>query len=197
MFEVPTQIKGLIFDCDGTIADNMHLHWEAWEAAMQSMGAHCPLEFLNSLRGIPTRNIIPIFNEQFGYTIDADEFSTKKNEIFDELVVKTTPIVPVVEIIHRYHNTMPMAVASGGGRKNVVRTLEILELDRHFQAIITADDPVAPKPSPDIFIEAANRIGIPPELCLVFEDGDSGLEAGIKAKMSVVDIRTKEWIIVK
>ena len=195
MFEIPNQIKGLIFDCDGTIADNMHLHWEAWEAAMQSLGAHCPVEFLNSLRGVPTRNIIPIFNEQFGYAIDADEFSAKKNEFFDALVIKTTPIVPVVEIIHRYHNALPMAVASGGGRKNVIRTLEILELDRHFQAIITADDPVAPKPSPDIFIEAANRIGVPPEQCLVFEDGDSGLEAGIKAKMSVVDIRTKEWIV--
>jgi HAD superfamily hydrolase (TIGR01509 family) len=82
-----------------------------------------------------------------------------------------------------------MAVASGGVRENVDLELEALQIRDVFQAIVTADDDVRPKPSPDIFLEAARRIGVAPEFCQVFEDGDLGLEAARIAGMLPTDVR--------
>jgi HAD superfamily hydrolase (TIGR01509 family) len=99
------------------------------------------------------------------------------------------PIQPVVEIVLRYKDKLPMAVASGGTLENIELQLQSLGIRTLFQAVVTADDDVKPKPAPDIFLEAAKRIGIPPEYCQVFEDGDLGLEAAIKAGMMATDVR--------
>ena len=82
-----------------------------------------------------------------------------------------------------------MAVASGSSMENVDIQLEALGLRSYFQAIVTADDNVRPKPAPDIFLEAAKRINIAPKYCQVFEDGDLGLEAAKKAGMLATDVR--------
>jgi HAD superfamily hydrolase (TIGR01509 family) len=82
-----------------------------------------------------------------------------------------------------------MAVASGGTRDNVLLTLDVLGLADFFEAIITADDPVKPKPDPDIFLEAARRMQVEPIHCQVFEDGDAGLKAARMAGMVATDIR--------
>jgi HAD superfamily hydrolase (TIGR01509 family) len=85
-----------------------------------------------------------------------------------------------------------MAVASGGVRENVVLELETLDIRSLFQAILTADDDIRPKPAPDIFLEAAKRIGVPPEYCQVFEDGKLGLQAAREAGMLATDVREYE-----
>jgi HAD superfamily hydrolase (TIGR01509 family) len=82
-----------------------------------------------------------------------------------------------------------MAIASGGVRENVDLELDALNIKNFFQAVVTADDDVRPKPAPDIFLEAARRIGVAPEHCQVFEDGDLGLEAASIAGMLPTDVR--------
>jgi HAD superfamily hydrolase (TIGR01509 family) len=94
-----------------------------------------------------------------------------------------------VDVVRRYASLLPMAVASGGSRFNVELQLKTVGILQLFQAVITADDDVAPKPSPDIFLEAAKRIHVDPEQCQVFEDGDIGLDAAREAKMLATDIR--------
>jgi len=91
--------------------------------------------------------------------------------------------------VRRHHGKLPMAVVSGGRRDNVLLTLESLGLRRFFAVILTADDPIPPKPAPDLFLEAARRLEAAPGLCLVFEDGDMGLEAARLAGMRVTDVR--------
>jgi HAD superfamily hydrolase (TIGR01509 family) len=94
-----------------------------------------------------------------------------------------------VDIVLHYKDILPMAVASGGTLENVEMQLQSLGIRTLFKAIVTADDNVRPKPAPDIFLEAAKLIGILPEYCQVFEDGDLGLEAAKKAGMVATDVR--------
>jgi HAD superfamily hydrolase (TIGR01509 family) len=82
-----------------------------------------------------------------------------------------------------------MAVASGGTRKNVTLELEAIQLKDFFEVILSADDDIRPKPAPDIFLEAARRLGVEPRYCQVFEDGDLGLEAAKAADMLPTDVR--------
>jgi len=82
-----------------------------------------------------------------------------------------------------------MAVASGSNKKFVHAQLKAVGIFDYFNFIVTADDPVKPKPDPDIFLLAAKKINVEPNLCLVFEDGDPGIIAAQKAAMTVIDVR--------
>ena len=84
---------------------------------------------------------------------------------------------------------LPLAVVSGSVRDIVHKELEVVGVFNLFKTILTASDPYKPKPSPDIFLAAAKSLNVSPEYCLVFEDGDSGLEAATKAGMQIVDVR--------
>jgi len=189
MIHVPARVRGLIFDCDGTLADTMPGHWEAWHATFAAYGKTCPQAFLEQYTGIPTVGIVKLYNDAYGQTIDPLQFAVEKNRRSHEKVASAGPIVPVVEVVKRYHDRLPMAVASGGIRINVDAAIKAIGLQGYFDAIITANDDVPPKPSPDIFIEAARRLGIDPAQCQVFEDGEVGLDAARKAGMIATDIR--------
>jgi beta-phosphoglucomutase-like phosphatase (HAD superfamily) len=187
--EVPNYIKGLIFDCDGTLVDSMPLHMKAWEYAVVQSGAVWDYDFIFSKKGMPGKDIIELYNRHFPKKLSFNDVVKVKQDYFSTHRKDFQPIQPVVDIVLRYKNILPMAVASGGTLENVKIQLQALGIHTFFKAIVTADDDVKPKPAPDIFLEAAKRIGIPPEYCQVFEDGDLGLEAAIKAGMMATDVR--------
>ena len=189
MLKVNNKAKGLIFDCDGTLADTMPIHWQAWREAFMTFGADCPLEFLKELRGIPSERIVKHFNERFEKDFDVKSVARYKNELIREKLLFANPIVPVVEIVKTYKGKLPMGVASGGTKFNVQNIIKAIGLEGYFKAIITADNKVKPKPAPDIYLEAAKRINVTPKFCQVFEDGNAGVESAKKAGMIVTDIR--------
>ena len=167
----------------------MSLHWEAWQEAFTAIGKRCPANFLNDLKGTPAEEIIARLNESYGYDLDIKRFAKEKQRRVQRKLLRAKPIDPVVEIAKRYKNRFPMAVVSGGTKANVQLTLEAIGLENFFDLIITADDPVKPKPSPDIFLEAARRLNMEPRYCQVFEDSDLGIEGAQKAGMTVTDVR--------
>ena len=187
--EVPSFIKGLIFDCDGTLVDSMPLHMKAWEFAVVQSGAVWDYEFFFSKKGMPGKDIIELYNQYFPKKLSFEDAVKVKQEYFSTHRKDFQPIQPVVDIVLRYKDILPMAVASGGTLENVEMQLQSLGIRTLFKAIVTADDNVRPKPAPDIFLEAAKLIGISPEYCQVFEDGDLGLEAAKKAGMVATDVR--------
>jgi HAD superfamily hydrolase (TIGR01509 family) len=187
--EVPGYIKGLIFDCDGTLVDSMPLHWEAWRKAIEMKGGAWDPDFFSFTKGMPEKSIVSLYNKQFGRNLDPVDTVRIKHGFFRSQSGRLKPIVPVLEVVERYRNTLPMAVASGGVRENVILELETLGIRECFRVILTADDDVRPKPSPDIFLEAAKGLGVSPEHCQVFEDGDLGLQAAHSAGMLATDIR--------
>ena len=181
--------QGLIFDCDGTLVDSMPIHWRCWHETFASFGAECPSDFLEKMKGVPTDGIITAFNQTFGYDFDVPAFTEEKEERARRLLQEVAPIESVTRLVYEYHGRLPMAVASGGPQATVLVSLEATGLTAYFDAILTADDPVDPKPAPGIFLEAARRLNIEPEFCQVFEDGDMGLRAAEAAGMIATDVR--------
>ena len=189
MLKVMNGIKGLIFDCDGTLADTMPIHWQAWRDALKSYGAECPLEFLRDLGGVPAERIVEIFNHNFEHDLDTAIVAREKNNLVREKLLTVQPIKPVTDIVREYKGKLPMAVASGGYRENVENTIKSIGLLGYFDIILTSDDDVPPKPSPEIFLAIAKVFKLKPRECQVFEDGPAGLEAARKAGMVVTDVR--------
>jgi beta-phosphoglucomutase family hydrolase len=175
-----------IFDCDGTLADTMPLHYQAWCAALREYQAEFPEALFYELGGVPTERIIEILNERHGHNLPVREAYERKEALFRALIPQVTPIEPVVELVHQFYGEFPLAVASGGTRDIVTRTLAGLGLLEKFQAIVTAEDYRQGKPAPDPFLEAARQLGVPPARCLVFEDTSTGIAAAQAAGMKYV-----------
>lgn len=187
--EVPQFIKGLIFDCDGTLVDSMPLHMKAWESVITSRGGRWDFDFFFSKKGMPEEEIVGVYNAHFAAALDPVETVNDKHRFFRAHASEFRPIPHVLDVVVKYRGLLPMAIASGGVRENVDLELDALRIKECFQAIVTADDDVRPKPAPDIFLEAARRIAVDPQYCQVFEDGDLGLEAARLAGMLATDIR--------
>lgn len=186
---VPDYIKGLIFDCDGTLVDSMPLHMKAWEYAIREKGGTWDLEFFVSQKGMPEEDIVVLYNTRFSSELDPSGTVETKHRFFRARASEFKPIPHVVDVVMKHQDKLPMAIASGGVRENVELELEAIRIRRFFSVILTADDDIKPKPSPDIFLEAARRLEVAPEFCQVFEDGDLGLEAARIAGMLPTDVR--------
>lgn len=189
MIEIPAHVKALIFDLDGTLADTMPLHYRAWHETFAVYDVSCPQPFLESRNGMPTEMIVVEFNQHFGYQLNPPQFAREKEARARASLPSVQAIAPMAELVLHYRDELPMAVATGGRRANAMVTLESLGLKSYFAAIVTADDPVRPKPAPDIFLEAARRMAVEPTRCQVFEDADHGLAAARAAGMIATDIR--------
>jgi HAD superfamily hydrolase (TIGR01509 family) len=189
MTEIPPHIRGLVFDCDGTIADTMPLHYRAWLSATREHGRDFPEALFYEMAGIPTSRIAQLLNERHGYSLPVAETARRKEQLYLKLIHEIQPIEPVVQIVRRYAGKLPMAVATGGTRAICTRTLTALDVVQFFAAIVTADDVLHGKPAPDIFLEAARRIDVPPGKCCAFEDGELGIQSARAAGMLVIDVR--------
>lgn len=184
---------GYIFDCDGTLVDTMPLHFRAWERALKSAGLQGSLneDLFYSLGGMPTRKVARVFADHYGLTIDVDRVFHEKEALFLDMQAEMKVIEPVVRFARGLHGRAPMSVASGGPRPVVKKTLELMGLDALFPVIVTPEDVSHGKPSPEMFLLAARRMGVPPERCLVFEDGQPGFEAATAAGMKYVVVRSR------
>lgn len=178
--------KAYIFDCDGTIADTMPLHYRAWTRALGERGVEFPEDLFYSWGGKPTTVIIGHLNEMFGANLDPVEVSRVKEGYFVDLIPEVLPIEPVVALVRQFHGTAPMAVASGGHREIVIKTLDALGLTEFFDTVVGMEDVERGKPAPDPFLEAARRLDVEPAACLVFEDSPTGIDAAKAAGMQYV-----------
>jgi beta-phosphoglucomutase-like phosphatase (HAD superfamily) len=182
-------IKGLIFDCDGTLADTMPLHWRAWQVITARHRIHLPEDRFYALGGVPSRDILKMLSHEQGVPLDALAVAHEKESEYLPLISQVEPINTVVGVARQNHGKIPMAVASGGTRKIIEQVLEHLDIRHLFQAVVTSEDVMNQKPAPDIFLEAARRIGVPPQFCRAYEDTDLGMTAIRAAGMEAVDVR--------
>jgi len=178
--------RAFIFDCDGTLADNMPIHYQAWTRAMDDFGGSFPEELFYRWGGTPTIEIVHRLNAMHGLSMEADDVVLHKENYYREMINQVEPKLEVVEIARRYHGTIPLAVASGGHRDLVVRTLVLLGIHDLFKVVIAAEDYERGKPFPDPFLTAARALGVLPEECLVFEDTTTGATAATAAGMIYV-----------
>jgi HAD superfamily hydrolase (TIGR01509 family) len=172
-----------IFDCDGTLADTMPLHYKAWCSVLREYEADFPEALFYELGGMPTEKIVELLNDRHGYSMPPAETAHEKEQRFLAMLTEIEPIEPVVAIVREISGRLPMAVASGGHRHVVTRTLKGLGLFDKFDAIVCSEDYARGKPFPDPFLVAAQRLGVEPAKCLVFEDTLIGEEAARAAGM--------------
>ncbi len=185
--ELPAgDFRAFIFDCDGTLADNMPLHFKAWTRAMEDFGGSYPEELFYEWGGVPTADIVKRLNVKFGLSLDVDEVVHRKEHYYREMIPHVAPVHDVVALVREHHGEKPLAVASGGHRDLVERTLHALGIHEMFDAVVAAEDYERGKPAPDPFLTAAARLQVAPEHCLVFEDTNSGVEAARAAGMAWV-----------
>ena len=185
----PQPYKALIFDCDGTLADTMPNHYKAWAASLLSFGADLTEENFYRMGGWPNKAIIDDLNREFGYGLDIERTQEDKERRYVEMLHSVQEIAAVADIARAHHGQVPMAVASSGMGQVVHQTLTTTGLISLFDVIVTADDVTHGKPAPDLFLLAAERLGAAPADCIVYEDGDPGLEAARRANMRAIDIR--------
>lgn len=182
------EFGAFIFDCDGTLADSMPLYHRAWRAALEENGATFDFdwELFMSRAGVSTRLTVAGLNEQFGLALDPERVELRHHTEYERLVSGVKPIEAVVAVARKFAGKVPMSVASGGTRVLVERTLQLIGVRSLFEHVIVAEDVSHGKPAPDMFLLAAERMGVAPERCLVFEDGAPGLLAAERAGMQAV-----------
>ncbi len=187
--KLPPHIKGLVFDCDGTLADTMPLHWRAWQMITIRHELHFPEDRFYSLGGVPSRDILKMLAQEQGRSLDHIAVAHEKEEAYMPMLPQVEPIHAVVEIAKENFGKIPMAVASGGTQKIICDVLEHLKIRHMFAAVVTSEMVKNQKPAPDIFLEAARLIGVEPKFCRAYEDTDLGLQAIRSAGMDAVDVR--------
>lgn len=193
MIEIPADIQGIIFDCDGTLTDSMPVHYRSWKKTFDDHDITFTEERFYAMGGMPSDKIITVMGEENGRQLNAAEMAHEKEQNFLGLLHDVPPLETVVEVAKREKGHRRLAVASGGFRWVIDRQLAHIGLEDWFDAIVTAEDTEKHKPEPDVFLEAARQLGVPPESCLVFEDSALGLEAAERAGMRSVDVRAPEW----
>ena len=184
------KIEALIFDCDGTLCDSMPAHFAAWTQVLSPLGMELDLQQYLKFAGTPSRRVIPMLARAQGFEIeDFEAINRAKEDAFLDSVHLLQPIEPVVQIARENRGVLKMAVASGGVRRLVLQQLDQIGATDWFETIVTAEDTDRHKPDPDVFLEAARRLGVTPERCRVYEDGEPGIEAARRAGMECIDVR--------
>ncbi len=183
--------KAVIFDLDGTLIDSMPAHFEAWRSALAKARAPkdvFPEDVFYAMGGRPTKDIVAELNGEHNLNLDPEYVALSKREAYLASLDKIEIIDDVVDFAKSLRGKMPLGVATGGSRVVVEKTLQALGLSDLFDEVITANDVKCGKPAPDVYLEAASRLGVAPEDCLVFEDAPAGMMAAQSAGMQVVAV---------
>ena len=180
--------RAYLFDCDGTIADSMPVHYLAWQQALKEWGAVLPEDLFYAWGGRPVAEIIADLNEQQGLSMPVEVVAARREVLFQQLLPTVSAVPGVLEHIDEAHRRIPFAVVSGSTRESVTASLSTLGLLEKFDVLVCAGDYPRAKPDPGAFLLAAELLRVPPGDCLVFEDTDLGIQAATAAGMAAVRV---------
>jgi beta-phosphoglucomutase family hydrolase len=180
--------QAYLFDCDGTIADSMPLHYRAWKIALGEWNCKFDEQLFYSWGGMPTAQIVSTLNQLQGLQMPVEQVCHRKENLYYELLPKLEPVPEVLEHLDDAQGRIPSAVVSGSTRESVTASLRSLKLLDRFAAMVCAGDYVKGKPDPEAFLLAAQKLGVAPESCLVFEDTEMGIQAATAAGMASVKV---------
>jgi HAD superfamily hydrolase (TIGR01509 family) len=190
--EIPEKsYAGVIFDNDGTLADSMPLHYEAWLQTVhrQIPGFEWPIELFYSLAGMNVHETINRLNAIKGTEFDPYQAEKDKLEIFEQKSHLLEPIPPVVNYARELKaRGTPIAVGTGAHRVDAILTLKAIGAYDIFDIIVTQEDVKNGKPDPETWLLCTEKMGVEPKDCLVLEDGELGIKAAHILGMDVVRI---------
>ena len=187
----PGSFQAYLFDCDGTIADSMPLHYVAWSRALGEWNCVFEEELFYAWAGKPPVEIIARLNQMQSLNMPVGAVDRHREALYFKLLPQLQPVGEVLEHIKAQDGRIPYAVVSGSRRESVIASLSALGLINNFAAIVCEGDYLNSKPHPEPFLLAASRLGVPPEQCLVFEDSDLGIQAATAAGMASVKVQRR------
>jgi HAD superfamily hydrolase (TIGR01509 family) len=182
--------EGVVFDCDGTLVDSMPAHFEAWCEALAIYGATGIFkeDVFFAMGGRPTLDIVVELNDEYNLRLDPVAVAQAKRECFLKRLHTVTLIDEVAQFAESLRGKVPMAIATGGSRYVIEKTLKIVGISDWFDEVVTADDVSEGKPAPEIFLKAAHLLGVNPRKCLALEDAPAGILSAQLAGMQVIAI---------
>ncbi|WP_456785863.1 HAD family hydrolase [Cellulomonas sp. P5_C5] len=181
--------RGFLVDHDGTLVDSQAVNYRALRDAVATVDLTLDETWYDARTGVSTTEMVLMLAQLAGRDIDAEHLTAVRNDEYLRRVTEVRPFTPVVDLLRATRGTHLAALATGGQRETVVPTLEALDLLPFLDAVVTRDDVSAGKPSPEIFLVAADRLSLHPAQCLVLEDSDEGLEAARAAGIDAIDVR--------
>lgn len=187
------KIKAVIFDLDGVVVSTDDYHYRAWKAMADGEGIYFDREINERLRGVSRMESLEIILEKAEkqYTDqEKNQMAEKKNSLYRELLNELTPkdILPGVMKVLEELKENKIKIAIGSSSKNTPMILEKIGLINYFDAVADGNEIKNSKPDPEVFLLAANKLGIAPEDSLVVEDADAGVEAALAGSMKVLAV---------
>ncbi|HEY0192860.1 MAG TPA: beta-phosphoglucomutase [Kofleriaceae bacterium] len=190
-------IRGAIFDLDGVIIDTAKYHYLAWKRLADELGIPFTSEDNERLKGVSRARSLEIILELGGVTLGEDARAAaaeRKNGWYLESIRDITPadLLPEVVPLLTYLRTRGVKISLGSASKNAEVILDRLAIAPLFDAVVHGGHVAKAKPDPEIFLTAARALGVPPGQCVVFEDASAGVEAGVRAGMTVIGLGDPE-----
>ncbi|OQP57315.1 phosphatase [Niastella vici] len=178
-----------LYDCDGTLADNMEGHKASYRAAALIYGFELNDAIIDELAGWPIIQVAEEIRKRYGVPFKPEEYAQLKNTLYEDAFIQDTkPIDFVVAHLKAHAGKVRIGVVSGGGRVSVSRTLQQLGITSLVEVLVCAGETSRGKPHPDPFLYAAKQLRVDPSRCLVFEDGNPGVQAAVAAGMQWIRI---------
>ncbi len=187
---MPPRYDAVVFDLDGTLIDTESLCNLAGVEACANLGFPVSMAFFESLAGIDDRTRARLIEEHVGATVELAAFLTEWDRLCSERFARGIPVkAGAVELLEGLEAAgVPVALATSSRRGPAEEKLAATGLGRFFRTVVTFDDVAAPKPAPDPYLLAAERLGADPRRCLAFEDSETGARAAHAAGMTVVQV---------
>lgn len=185
-------MKGIIFDMDGTMVDNMMVHHRAWQKELAALGLNMPLEEVKEkVHGVNTEILERLFGDRFT-PAERQQISDKKEAAYREIFKSELRLVDgLAALLKELHSAgIPMAIGTAAPAENVDFVLDQLNIRHYFQSVCHAGSVSQGKPHPEIFIKAAQGMGLAPNNCLVFEDSVTGAETAKRAEATAIIVTT-------
>lgn len=179
----------IIFDCDGTIADTLPVHYLTFKEALGEHGHSLEEDWYRARTGLSSGKLFEAYEQAYGVKLDSDALLKRSSGLYENHLDTLREHSFAADIARSQFGHVPMAVASAGQKAVVKATLQTLDLLELFEHVVTVEDVSHPKPAPDLYLLAAEKLGVAPQRCLVFEDTDEGLQAARAAGMDAVDVR--------
>lgn len=192
-------IKACIFDLDGVIVDTAHYHFLAWKRLADELGIAFTEHDNERLKGVSRMRSMDILLELGGIslsTYEKERLANKKNSWFVDYIERMIPeeIFPGVKPLLMGLRARGIKVALASSSKNAQTVIQVLHIQHEFDAVVDGTMVTHTKPDPEIFLLAAQRLGISPEDCLVFEDAEAGVEAALTAGMKCIGIGSEQQL---
>jgi beta-phosphoglucomutase len=194
-----SELKGCIFDLDGVLVDTAKYHFIAWKRLATELGFEFTEDDNEELKGVSRMTSLDILLEKGGVTVGPEEkemLARKKNEWYLEYIgqIKPSDVLPGSFVLLQKLKSDGIKIALGSASKNAVLIIERLSLSRYFDAVVDGTRVHNAKPDPEVFLVAANDLGLKPHEVVVLEDAAAGVEAARNAGMKCIGIGDKETL---